>query len=203
MSGTATVHATSHELSLWIDGELPPERAKRVEGHVEECADCHRHYVSTLELVENLRGLEQVAPPSTLGMVVERHRLEVGNRKLRQRLEQSWRRWPDPMILTYLGVVVALGAMTVLVSRIDAPDAGTVIRAPSEASPQTEATAESVGTWIEPGVGDIEAEAAVVADKAQAAAVLSRLDAVLPPGTRVVIARDGEEVVRVVIGSRE
>lgn len=196
---TATVHASPRELSLLIDGELPRQRAEQVEEHVDQCTACRERYLSTVELVEELRSLERVAPPSTLGIVVEQHRVEVGNRKLRQRLERSWRRWPDPMILAYLGVVLALGVMAVMVSRLEAPDAGTVIRAPSEAAPQIEA-GESVGTWIEPGIGEAEAAAAVVADETQAAAVLERLDGAIPSEVRVVIARDGGEVVRVVVG---
>lgn len=202
----ATAHASPRELSLLIDGELPRERADRVEEHVDQCANCRERYLSTVELVGELRSLERVEPPSTLGMVVERHRVEIGNRKLRQRLEKSWRRWPDPMILTYLGVVLALGVMVLMVSRVEQPDRGTVIFAPSEAAPHIEAGAEaaveSIETWVEPGIGATEAEAAVPADEAQAAAVLARLDGAIPPEARVIIARESGEVVRVVVGSR-
>lgn len=211
MSAAATIHATPRELSLWIDGELSPDRTERVEAHVDQCDECRERYLSTLRLVEDLRGLERMAPPSTLGMVVERHRLEVGNRKLRQRLERSWRRWPDPVILTYLAVVVALGVMAVLVSRVDVPDAGTVIRAPSEAPARIEAAPRAressheydATAWVEPGIGQDEAAAATPATADQVAAIQRRLGAGLPAGTRVVIARVGDAVVRFEIGGED
>ena len=192
-----SAHATTQDLSLLIDGELPRRRVRQVEQHLDDCDECRQRYLSTLKLVEGLQGLERSAPPSTLGMVVEHNRLQLGNPDLRNRLERDWKRWPDPLILTYLGVVLALGVMVVMVSRIGVSDrGGTVILAPSQAPPQLAEERLAAEVWIEPGITEDEVLNARNATPEETALVLERLAVVIPSQTQVVVARVGEQTVR-------
>lgn len=187
-------HATAQDLSLLIDRQLAREREEWVEQHLQDCEVCREHYQSTRRLVEHLQGLERVAPPSTLGMVVQQHRTELGNSRLRRRLERNWKRWPDPMILVYLAVVLALGAMAVMVTRaVDSEDLrGTMIYTPGDTV--TEASEPPAGVWIESGISEAEVIQAVDATPEQSRRVIERLGAGLPEGVRKVIARDGDQV---------
>ncbi len=200
-----SAHATAQDLSLFIDRELSPARSRWLESHLDECDQCQERYLSTRQLVDGLRGLERVAPPSTLGMTVRQHRLSIGHSRLRQRLEKSWKRWPDPMILGYLGVVVALGVMALAVSRANqqSEDASTVIFAPIESEQRLSRshlesfTVIDEGTWIEPGITVEQEVAASSATADQALQALSRLGERVPAGTKVVVATVGSEVVRI------
>ena len=141
-------------------------------------------------------------------MVVEHNRIQLGNPDLRRRLEKDWKRWPDPMLLSYLGVVLALGVMVLMVTRIDMHDRErTIILAPSEAPPALVESALSTNTvadvWIEPGIAASAAPAARQATAEEHKLVLRRLAGAVPVDARLVIARVGEEVVRLDLSAAE
>ncbi len=193
-----SAHASAVDLSLLIDRQLPQERADWLEQHIEDCEECRERYLSTRRLVDGMQSLERVAPPSTLGMVVQQHRLEVGNSRLRKRLERPWKRWPDPVILGYLGVVVALGFMAVGLSRIaERREAtSTVIFAPTQVADESAALPADGTTWIEPGISADEVEVARPASVVQIRAALERLGESIPEDTSWVVARVENEVIR-------
>ena len=191
-----SIHATAQDLSLLVDRQLPVAGQEQLEQHLRQCQQCQERYLSTQQLVNELRGLERVAPPSTLGMTVRHHRQAVGQSRLRQRLERTWKRWPDPMILAYLGVVIALGSMAVAVSRMaeQSETGSTLIIAPSASD---RVVTELHGVWVEPGLTDQQVVSARPASGDEVSTVLDRLDQEIPGGSKAIVARLGSEVVRI------
>lgn len=62
-----TCAANRELLSAYVDGELPPDRAAAIAGHLTTCADCAREYEATLRTVRTLReGLVRYRAPDVL-----------------------------------------------------------------------------------------------------------------------------------------
>jgi hypothetical protein len=70
---------TTGELSAWLDYEVNPGQARRIDSHLSACASCRRQLASLEQGVLALRGLPRAAPPAYLaGRVRERAaRLDV------------------------------------------------------------------------------------------------------------------------------
>ena len=111
-----TAHCSVETFSAYLDRELPNRRAREVEEHVRDCDACRAELASLERLTGRLRGLERMAPPSTLGLAVER-RVALGARRRRR-----WPAWPgtregeaiQPSIQVVFALVVAFGAILLL-----------------------------------------------------------------------------------------
>ena len=54
------------EVSLWVDGELDPSRAERVEKYLESCAECAAFHQDLASIREGVERLEPLDPPEHL-----------------------------------------------------------------------------------------------------------------------------------------
>ena len=75
---------TWNNLSAYMDGELPPDDAARVEKHLKECADCQRELDSLCELTSLMRQMPSRTPPRSFFVPAE-----AANQRRRLRT-RSW-----------------------------------------------------------------------------------------------------------------
>ncbi len=105
-----TTHASAELLSAYLDRELARREARRLEEHLETCADCSVRLDGLRRVVASLQGLHRVAPPSTLEQTVARRIALADDRVgLLDRLEEgmSLLSRQNPM-LSMFAVVIAL-----------------------------------------------------------------------------------------------
>ena len=110
---TATDHnAHFEELMAWLDGELPPEAAARVEAHVAACPDCRQMEAEMRGVSEQMARWDVPAAPATLGNPFSKHR------------SLSWSRWlpiAAALVIAVGGGVVWVGPLRESSRRLDAP----------------------------------------------------------------------------------
>lgn len=58
--------AASQRLSAYLDGELPPDERRAVDGHLRDCAVCRRDLLELRRVRSLLGALPEVEPPSGL-----------------------------------------------------------------------------------------------------------------------------------------
>ena len=113
-----SVHCTVEALSTYVDSELPDGERRELEAHIEECEDCRVRLDRLQGVVGQLRRLEDVAAPPTLGWQVQRQvRLESGKLSLTQRFEDRLSRLlRQPLMAPLFAVIIAFGAILYLFS---------------------------------------------------------------------------------------
>lgn len=81
-------HATAEDLSAYLDREMEPIRLRLVKEHLEECEECRERAGGMQRLVRDLRRLERLEPPPTLGSSLRRRiRLQKRPKAMVDRLE--------------------------------------------------------------------------------------------------------------------
>ena len=66
-------HATVRDLfSEHMEGDLPPDREKEVQDHLDSCADCRAEYETFLSMFRSVRDLGHVAPPRDMEKTIEK-----------------------------------------------------------------------------------------------------------------------------------
>lgn len=109
-------HATVEMLSAYLDEELSPSEASRVEEHVEGCGSCRQRLQGMRNVVSTLHHLERMAPPPTLDQIVARRVALAGQEeglldKVERRLESVQRQSP---IFFLFALTVALAVIVLL-----------------------------------------------------------------------------------------
>ena len=167
-------HCSVEMLSGYLDGVLPDEDAGEVETHIGDCPECRQRLHGLQRVVAQLRRLEQVPAPATLGGAVHRSaRLGVHDRRLTQELEQAAGRWLRPPVVAPLfALVLAFGVILYLLSvgvyrnersatRVIVPATDAAVSTETDET-RTSFTAgdrrfeRSDGVWREAGVGNQE-----------------------------------------------
>lgn len=151
-------------IAAWVDGELDPARARRVEDHVAGCTQCRDRAARHRAVASLLRQAAPVEAPAAVWASIE-FVLETG---LHDRPVERWRSWAAPAWIAAAAAVLVItaGAWWWSVSRI-AP--WEVVRVDQS----REARVRS-GQWIETG-----AETAAAIRVGQ----IGRVD--IEPGTRL------------------
>ena len=109
---TADHSAQFEEVMALLDGELPPEAADRVRGHVVSCDDCQK-------LAQELRGVSQGLQAWNVG---------APSATLQMRRGRPWfKNWKA--VAAAAVVVLAVGALPVLMDKREAPAAPAVLSA--------------------------------------------------------------------------
>jgi hypothetical protein len=65
-------HLSTEQLSSYLDGEIGPSHAERIEEHLDSCPACRARLDSMDRLVAELRCIQRPAPPPALAAVVRR-----------------------------------------------------------------------------------------------------------------------------------
>lgn len=66
-------HETTRGLfSEHMEGDLPQERAKEVQDHLDSCAECRAEYEAFLSMFRSVRDLGRVEPPRDMEKTIER-----------------------------------------------------------------------------------------------------------------------------------
>ncbi len=105
-----TSHASAEMLSAYLDQQLVAREARELEEHLETCSQCHVRLEGLRKVIDNLRSIHELSPPSTLQQaVVRRIALTDEPPGLLDRFEQglSLLNRQNP-ILAMFGVVIAL-----------------------------------------------------------------------------------------------
>ena len=113
-----SVHCTVEALSTYVDSELPDGERRELEAHIEECEDCRVRLDRLQGVVGQLRRLEEVAAPPTLGWQVQgRVRLESGKVTLAQSFEDRLTRLlRQPLLAPLFAVIIAFGVILYIFS---------------------------------------------------------------------------------------
>jgi hypothetical protein len=147
-----SVHCTVEALSTYVDSELPDSERRGLEAHIDECEECRLRLDRLHGVVGQLRRIEEVAAPPTLGWQVQRQvRLESGKVPLRQSFEDRLSRLVrQPLMAPLFAVIVAIGAILYLfslgVARQTASETRVVIGGVEPSSVTEEPPAPSSGT---------------------------------------------------------
>jgi anti-sigma factor RsiW len=113
-----SVHCSLEMLSTYVDAELADSERREVESHVKECEEC-RNRLSHLEgVVGQLKRLELVEAPPTLGGQVQRRlRLDGSNVPLRRRFEDRLGGLlRQPLFAPLFALILAFGAILYMFS---------------------------------------------------------------------------------------
>lgn len=106
-------------LSAYLDGELEPDEAARVEALLERDPEVRRRYEGMRAVAGGLRHLERAAPPSTLGQDVARRIALAGEKpSLLDRVEEGFgglRRGPSNVLVMF-ALVFALACILLFYS---------------------------------------------------------------------------------------
>jgi len=111
-----TGHATAEGLSSYLDEELEPEEARRIDEHLDSCASCRQRLEGLRRVMSDLRGLREGSPPTGLGLELQQ-RLAVETPPFSDRARRRRRVSPpffQPAFLGSLGVILALGIIMVM-----------------------------------------------------------------------------------------
>lgn len=109
-------HLAIEVLSSYLDEKLSAPKLRLVEEHLASCADCRERTDGLRAASRSVKRLEQIAPPETLGLDVQRTiRLEGRRSESAMWLEQvAGRRLSQPVLVPLLAIVLALGAILYL-----------------------------------------------------------------------------------------
>ncbi|MCX8053224.1 MAG: zf-HC2 domain-containing protein [Armatimonadetes bacterium] len=103
----------AHLLSAYVDGELPPKQAEKVEAHAKLCERCANEINDIKTLVNASSQVVQVEPPQYL-------RSRIASAILREPIRQSLVTWIGAVVrtqaarLAYAGAAAALGIIALL-----------------------------------------------------------------------------------------
>lgn len=113
-----SVHCTVEALSTYVDSELPDSERQGLEAHIEECEQCRVRLDGLHGVVGQLRRLEEVAAPPTLGWQVQRRvRLESAKVTLAQSFEDRLTRLlRQPLLAPLFAVIIAFGVILYIFS---------------------------------------------------------------------------------------
>lgn len=108
-----SAHVTTESLSAYLDRELPGERVREVERHLEDCSHCRADLESLSRVVRRLQSVQRVAPPPLLaGDVARRVALDRRPRSLMERIESRLSGQPfQSQIFNTFALVMALATI--------------------------------------------------------------------------------------------
>lgn len=206
-------HTTAEKLSAYLDGQLRPVEAERVEAHLAACPVCQRDLEGMQQVVSSLHHLERMKPPSSVKRaVVHRIAFEGQREDLITRLERGFsvfnRQSP---ILFLFALIMALAIMVFFFAYAlhQEQNATTPVlfEAPVRAVPPAEGERRTVaerdfhlreGVWVEEGVDTSAPERTIIAADSDAGrsflAAYPELSALASLGNVVVFTVDGETI---------
>ena len=113
-----SVHCSLEMLSTYVDAELANGERLEVESHVQECGECRERLARLQRVVGQLKRIETVEAPPTLGGQVQRRlRLDGGRVPLARRLEDRLGGLLRPPLFAPLfALIIAFGAILYLFS---------------------------------------------------------------------------------------
>lgn len=158
-----STHATSENLSAYLDRRLSAAETRQVEDHLAGCPRCRQRFTGMRNVVSGLRHLERMAPPPTLeGLVARRVRLESGRKGLLDRLESGMGIFErQSSTLALFALVIALAVIMLLFAHALEKQRNSsipvVFQNPAAAREQSRELAGRVfhresGVWVEAGV---------------------------------------------------
>jgi len=210
-------HLSTEKLSSYLDGEIGPSQAERIEEHLGSCPACRAQLASMERLVAGLRRVERPVPPPVLAAEVRR-RIAAASapqgfwRRL-QLLLSDFSQQPALRTSAAMGLAILFSVYLLAHGVKSAPDAAPEAAAaaldpepvvtvqtyfgqpPLDLPPTTSEVAgrEFVlfgGRWIQRGLEGKKPEAQVAAESPEGRAMLSKysdLDLLLTDGTHVVL----------------
>lgn len=109
-------HASIERLSLYVDAALAPAERRRVESHLEGCADCRHRLDGLRRVVARLEELPAATPPADMAVRIRRSAGVLGERReWHQPAGLPWRGLlAGPPLVHVFAVVLALGAIVYL-----------------------------------------------------------------------------------------
>ena len=114
------------ELSAYVDGELPPDRAMEIADHLTSCAECASDYAATLATVRTVRAeMVQLRAPDVLRARVRAALREEPQETVRRVAPTPKRAWRIPWnaVAAALVLVVASSGITLVATKRGASDA--------------------------------------------------------------------------------
>jgi len=104
-----------NDLTAYLDGELPPAAASRMQAHLASCEDCRATELLLHRTVSSLRGLPDFEPSRSL-----RRRVLAEVESLPAASWAGWRQWLRPVRLVPSGAALAaaVAAAVVVTQRI-------------------------------------------------------------------------------------
>ena len=114
------------ELSAYVDGELPPDRAMEIADHLTSCADCASDYEAMLTTVRTAReGMAQYRAPDVLRARIRASLREETRPTVARVAPGSRRAWRIPWnaVAAALVLVVASSGLTMVATSRRASDA--------------------------------------------------------------------------------
>jgi hypothetical protein len=216
-----SVHVTTESLSAYLDRELPGNRVREVERHLEACPRCRAHLESLSRVIRRLQAVQRVAPPPLLaGDVARRVALDRRPRSLLERIESRLSGQPfQSNIFNTFALVMALAAILYLFAfsrdlierkqipvRVVSPEASAEFFRQHEISiGMRSEVADRVfhregDLWREDGAAG-EPDAELAASSPEGLAVQERNPelAVLLGQGEPVILRDGDRIVKILV----
>ncbi len=141
-----SAHATVEMLSAYLDEELTPSEASRLEEHVEACGSCRARLQGMRNVVSTLHHLERMAPPPTLNQVVARRVALAGEEqglldRIEQQLDNVQRQSP---IFFLFALTIALAVIVLLFAQAVERHQNATIPVIFEDLAPAEATAQQV-----------------------------------------------------------
>jgi len=205
-------HLSTEKLSSYLDGEIGPSQAERIEEHLGSCPACRAQLASMERLVAGLRRVERPVPPPLLAAEVRRRiAAESAPQGLWRRLQlllSEFAQQPALRTSAAMGLAILFSVYLLAHGVKSAPEAAgapepepvvTVQtyfgQPPLDLPPTTSEVAgrEFVlfgGRWIQRGLEGKKPEAQVAAESPEGRAMLSKysdLDLLLTDGTHVVL----------------
>jgi hypothetical protein len=216
-----SAHVTTESLSAYLDRELPGNRVREVERHLEDCPRCRADLESLSRVIRRLQAVQRVAPPPLLaGDVARRVALDGRPRSLVERIESRLSGQPfQSNIINTFALVMALAAILYLFAfsldlierkqipvRVVSPEASAeFFRQHEIAIGMRSEVADRVfhregDLWREDGAAG-EPDAELAASSPEGLAVQERnpeLGVLLGQGEAVIL-RDGDRIVKILV----
>lgn len=209
-------HASTEELSAYVDSELGFAEARRLEAHCAGCAECGARLAAMRRVVAGLGRVERVAPPAALHQQIRRQVVSTPPLMGFRALLESFRLLLYPLqpalrTAAAMGLALAIGVFAYgRVGRVPSveprPPAQEVVETYLGAVfPETPTTSEVAGRefiltdmgWIQKGLEGKTPETLVDARSPRGRALLTKysdLDLLLADGSAVVLRYNLETV---------
>jgi anti-sigma factor RsiW len=196
-------HPASEQLSLYLDDEVRPQEARRIERHLEACGECRERLDGLRRVVDGLRTLRPVAPPRSLALELQKQLARAtppfGDRSPLGR--HGANRVLPTAVLASLAVVLALAVIMLLLLLALEGRSGTPPSVAPGRSPEAAAEASAIvggrsfrrtaAGWVESSITPAEAAAARAVSRTELES------ATLPADVRRALAElDGELTLR-------
>ncbi|MEM1247693.1 MAG: zf-HC2 domain-containing protein [Acidobacteriota bacterium] len=148
-------HMSLDGLSAYLDQELPPEEAEKVELHLSGCEQCQRRLEGLRSVVGGLRDLERLQPPPFVEEAL-RHEISLQAKRrsvLWQRLDRlaKPRSFNGPLFAMILALATIVLLFSVGLERASQPATEVIVPPPGEPSRQI---ADRVFTLVYRGDGE-------------------------------------------------